>query len=53
MKTKQKIKKNFDAVAFMREMRDKMSADLANMTKEQIMEYFKKLRTGERILPCN
>jgi hypothetical protein len=51
MKTKEKKKKTFDAVGFMREVRDKLSADLANMTSEQILEYFSKLRTKERILP--
>jgi hypothetical protein len=52
MKTDEtKKKKNFDAVGFMREVRDKLSAELANMTSEQILEYFRKLRTEERILP--
>ncbi len=52
MKTKYtKKKKKFDAVGFMREVRDKLSAELANMTSEQILEYFRKLQTQERILP--
>ena len=51
MKTKEKKEKTFDAVGFMREVRDKLSADLENMTPEQILEYFRKLRTGERVLP--
>jgi len=54
MKTKN-IKNNktktFDAVAFMREVRNKLSEELANMTTEQILEYFRKHRTEERILP--
>jgi len=33
--------KTFDAVRFMREQRDKMSAKLSKMTKEEIVEYFK------------
>ncbi|MFH0866883.1 MAG: hypothetical protein V1904_11860 [Bacteroidota bacterium] len=49
--TKNKKIKNFDAVGFMREVRDKLSKELANMTSEQILEYFRKLRTEERILP--
>ncbi len=46
-----KKKKDFDAVGFMREVRDKLSEELANMTSEQILEYFRKLQTKERILP--
>ena len=33
--------KTFDAVRFMREQRDKLSAKLSKMTKEEIVEYFK------------
>jgi len=52
MKTKDtKKKKDFDAVGFMREVRDKLSAELANMTSAQILEYFYKLQKEERILP--
>jgi hypothetical protein len=51
MKTKEEKIKTFDAVAFMREVRDKLSEDLANLTPDQILEYFQKLRTEERILP--
>lgn len=39
MKTKEKT---FDAVKFMREQRDMLSEKLAKMTKEEIVEYFKK-----------
>jgi len=35
------VKKKFDAVKFMREQRDKMSAKLSKMSKEEIIEYFK------------
>ena len=33
--------KTFDAVRFMREQRDKLSAKLSKMTKEEIVEYFR------------
>ena len=33
--------KTFDAVRFMREQRDKLSAKLSKMNKEEIVEYFK------------
>ena len=33
--------KNFDAVQFMRQMRDKMSADMRNMTLEEQKRYIK------------
>lgn len=51
MKTKENIIKDFDAVAFMRQVRDKMSKELADMTKEQILEYFAKHTPKERIRP--
>ena len=35
-------KKTFDAVKFMREQRDKLSEKLSKMTKEEIVEYFKR-----------
>ncbi len=45
MKTKEtKIEKGFDAVAFMRKQRDKISKDIANMDYEEIKEYFAKRR---------
>jgi hypothetical protein len=39
------IKRGFDAVAFMRKQRDRISKDIANMDFEQIKEYFAKKRT--------
>ncbi len=39
-----KIEKGFDAVAFMRKQRDKISKDIANMDFEEIKEYFLKKR---------
>ncbi len=46
-----KIKKDFDAVQFAREQKDKLSRKLAKMTKEEIIAYFKKVRTESRIKP--
>ena len=43
MKTKsKKIKKSFDAVKSMREIRDKISLEIADMNFEQLKAYFKK-----------
>jgi hypothetical protein len=45
MKTKsQKPVKTFDAVKSMREIRDKISLEIADMNFEQLKEYFKKHR---------
>jgi len=43
------IKKDFDAVKYMRQERDRISKEIADMTHEQIKEYFSKKRTKERI----
>jgi hypothetical protein len=43
------IKKEFDAVKYMRQERDRISKEIADMTHEQIKEYFAKKRTKERI----
>jgi len=43
-----KIEKGFDAVAFMRKQRDKISKDISNMDFEEIKEYFTKKRTTRR-----
>ena len=48
---KTKTRKEFDAVKFAQEQKDKLSAELANMTKEEIIAYFKKVRTESRIKP--
>ena len=46
MKVKDKKKeKDFDAVKTMREIRDKMSKEIMNMTFEQEKAYLKKLLT--------
>jgi len=39
-----KIEKGFDAVAYMRKQRDKISKDIANLDFEEIKEYFSKKR---------
>ena len=44
--------KTFDAVKFMRQERDKLSEKLAKMTKEEILEYFKKRKTQTTVKPC-
>ncbi len=41
--------KEFDAVKYMRQERDRISKDIANMTREEIKEYFAKRRTKDRI----
>ena len=43
--------KNFDAVKFMRQQRDKLSEKLSNRTKEEILEYFNKRKTQTNIKP--
>jgi len=44
--------KTFDAVSFMRQQRDKLSEKLAKMTKEEILEYFKKRQSQTTTKPC-
>jgi c-di-AMP phosphodiesterase-like protein len=44
--------KTFDAVEFMRQQRDKLSAKLSKMTKKEILEYFKKRKAQTTIKPC-
>ena len=41
MKTKIKIDKEFDAVKMMREIRNRISADIVDMNFEQLEKYFK------------
>jgi len=45
-------KKTFDAVKYMRQQRDKLSEKLSKMTKEAILEYFKKRKTQMSTKPC-
>lgn len=53
MKTKEKTIKDFDAVLFMRQVRDKISEEIADLSKEQILEYFKKNVPKDRIKPSH
>jgi hypothetical protein len=48
---KPEAKKTFDAVKYMRQTRDKISQDIADMNYEQLKEYFEKRRPKERIIP--
>jgi len=43
--------KQFDAVNFMRQQRDKLSEVLSKMTKKEILEYFKNRKTETTIKP--
>jgi hypothetical protein len=45
------IEKTFDAVKFMRQQRDKLSEKLSKMTKDEILEYFKKRKAQATIKP--
>ena len=47
------IKKDFDAVKFMRQNRDRISKDIADMNFTEIKEYFAKKRKRGRILPSH
>ncbi len=44
--------KTFDAVKFMRQQREKISEKLSKMTKDEIVEYFKKRNLETAIKPC-
>jgi len=46
------IKKTFDAVKFMREQRQRLSEKLSKMTKEEIIEYFRKKKQENLVKPC-
>jgi len=48
---KRKTEKNFDAVQFMRQQRDRISTEICDLSKEQILEYFKNRVPKERIIP--
>ena len=45
------IEKEFDAVGFMREQRDKLSDRLSKMTKAEILDYFKKRKFEMNVKP--
>ena len=40
MKTKEIVKKDFDAVKFMRQTRDKISLEIQNMNFEELKKYY-------------
>ena len=42
-------KKDFDAVSYMRQERDKISNEICNLAHEEIIQYFSKRRTSERL----
>ncbi len=44
--------KQFDAVNFMRQQRDKLNEMLSKMTKDEILQYFKNRKTESTIKPC-
>jgi hypothetical protein len=44
-------KKQFDAVKFAREQKDMLSAELAKMSKSEIIAYFKKVSAESQIKP--
>lgn len=45
------IEKTFDAVKFMREQRDRLSKKMSKMTKEEIVDYFKKRKLENSTKP--
>lgn len=45
------IKKEFDAVKYMRQQRDKLSKKLAKMSKAEIVEYFNKRKKETTVRP--
>jgi uncharacterized protein YwgA len=45
--------KQFDAVNFMRQQRNKLSEKLSKMTKAEILEYFKNREKKTTIKPSN
>jgi hypothetical protein len=48
-----KTEKKFDCVKMMRDIRDKVNADIKNMSSEQILEYIKKGRADFEKLMAN
>ena len=44
MKTKEIVKKDFDAVKFMRDTRDKISLEIQNMNFEELKKYYEQRR---------
>ncbi|MCK4662300.1 MAG: hypothetical protein KAT68_05505 [Bacteroidales bacterium] len=48
---KTKIKKDFDAVKYMRQQRQRLSEILSKMTPQEIVEYFRRKRLVKGIKP--
>jgi len=46
-----KTEKNFDAVVFMRQQRDRLSETLSKMTKNEIINYFKEVSYKTSLKP--
>ena len=44
--------KEFDAVLFMRQQRNRLSEMLSKMTKAEIVEYFRKKALETTVKPC-
>lgn len=51
LKSMKTTKKQFDAVTFMRQQRDRLSCMLSKMTKEEIVEYFRKKAAETTLKP--
>jgi hypothetical protein len=49
MKTSEK---EFDAIKFMRQQRDKLSEKLSKMNNKEILEYFKNQKSEKAVKPC-
>ncbi len=45
------IEKQFDAVKFMRQQRDKMSDKLSKMTRVEVIEYFQRRKAETTVKP--
>jgi hypothetical protein len=45
--------KKFDAVKYMRQQRETLSEKLSKMTKEEILDYFKKQKIQSNIKPSS
>jgi len=45
------IDKKFDSVKYMREQRQQLSEKLIKMTKEEVVEYFRKKRLENTVKP--
>jgi hypothetical protein len=45
------IEKQFDAVKYMRQQREKLSDKLSKMTKAEIVEYFRMKKLASQIKP--